>query len=375
MDLPNSETDSRSLGWGVLIAATVAALWFYGGIDATDPAYLEWDHVHYRKMAAAAPGFYSGVPQPFAFRILGPLLVGLIPLPTEWAFTLFNAALLVLLLVWLRTHLLQTGIRPHIANITVLAFVMNRYFFGFVAWNPYQVNDTVTMLVFLGLLRDLESDRPIRFALLLLLGSLARETWLLFLPSAALYIFDHPGKVKNLRLWCLAPIPALMGLWAIHENITAEGGLTLSEGWSRHASRLLTPSIILRLLINSWAPFALLPLIFLRSTRTYFAGQRYQILLLVLLILHTAVAIDVERLLAPGFIVVYPLLAYILQAEYSGRGRRRQRILVLFMIIAALAMAHHDVGRWNTPSREVTGFLSASCTALVALLALRQSKP
>lgn len=63
----------------VCFTALILAL-LYGEIPFEREPYTQWDLVHYKAMAEAVPKLATDVPQPFCFRVLGPYLVGLLPL-------------------------------------------------------------------------------------------------------------------------------------------------------------------------------------------------------------------------------------------------------------------------------------------------------
>ena len=79
----------------------------YGRIDYESPPYSYWDLYFYRHMAAAAPALDLDIRQPFCYRLLGPWLVALVPLPVPQAFylssSLASLALLAVLFGFLRT--------------------------------------------------------------------------------------------------------------------------------------------------------------------------------------------------------------------------------------------------------------------------------
>ncbi|MDA3875409.1 MAG: hypothetical protein PF795_15790, partial [Kiritimatiellae bacterium] len=58
---------------------SLAMLWLYGWIPYDQAPYSKWDLAAYMRMAEAAPGVAGDVAKPFAFRILGPWLAGIVP--------------------------------------------------------------------------------------------------------------------------------------------------------------------------------------------------------------------------------------------------------------------------------------------------------
>jgi hypothetical protein len=63
----------------ILLAAAAVMIYLYGNIDYTVEPFRDMDLRYYRQMAQASPHLAEGVPPPFAFRLLGPWVVGLLP--------------------------------------------------------------------------------------------------------------------------------------------------------------------------------------------------------------------------------------------------------------------------------------------------------
>ena len=96
-----------SLAYALALAVlSLVMAWLYGTIDYLG-LYANVDLKHYRALAQAVPWWATETPQPFVFRILGPYLVGLLPVPDPLGFRLLTTAGLAVLTVLLFAFLLR----------------------------------------------------------------------------------------------------------------------------------------------------------------------------------------------------------------------------------------------------------------------------
>ncbi len=94
---PAALKDLASIIFLALLTALMAFL--YGRIKETRPEYADWDIWEYSRMAAAAPGLADDIPSPFAYRLLGPYLAGLLPFPDPQSFQLLSLLLSFVLIL------------------------------------------------------------------------------------------------------------------------------------------------------------------------------------------------------------------------------------------------------------------------------------
>jgi len=119
------ETDYKYTA--ILFFMTIVMIVLFGQIDYTEQPYSSWDLAAYREMASASPGINPDIPQPFAYRLLGPFLVGLLPIPDSIAFYALAITFSFILVFLFYYFLLQLGISRVVSTVTVLLFIFNKY--------------------------------------------------------------------------------------------------------------------------------------------------------------------------------------------------------------------------------------------------------
>jgi hypothetical protein len=77
--------------YALLVSACALIILSKGRIDFASPLFADWDLDSYRLMAIASPHLAEDAIAPFCYRLLGPYLVGLLPLPDSLAFWLLNS--------------------------------------------------------------------------------------------------------------------------------------------------------------------------------------------------------------------------------------------------------------------------------------------
>ena len=175
----------------LLILLTAVMIFLYGQIGYTRPPYSRWDLANYRMMAEAAPQLAEKIPQPFAYRLLGPYLAGLLPLPEPLAFqllTILSALALVTLFYW---FLIDRKIPPLAALIAASVFVMNRALFGVSTWDFFQLNDVLVLIFMLILFLAMYRGRWLLFGIIFFLGVATRETTLILAPVVLVYLWKR----------------------------------------------------------------------------------------------------------------------------------------------------------------------------------------
>jgi hypothetical protein len=75
----------------LLVSACALIILSKGRIDFASPLFADWDLHSYRLMAMASPRLAEDAIAPFCYRLLGPYVVGLLPLPDPLAFWLLNS--------------------------------------------------------------------------------------------------------------------------------------------------------------------------------------------------------------------------------------------------------------------------------------------
>ncbi len=366
---------TRSLRYLPLLALITSGMIFlYGQIAYTTEPFAHWDLYHYRQITAAAPQLTAAVQQPFAYRLLGPYLAGLLPLPDATAYDLLTVTAALILAILTYFFLLAWPLSPETALLATLLFVFNKHLFGFNVWNFFQLNDVLALIFLLSLLWALPRQRWGLFALALTLGAVTRETALLMLPVALVFLFERRLLAQHGRALLLAALPGLLAFGLIRLFVSHTGGLTLLEQLARSAPKLLFPETWLRLLVNAFLPVALLPLVFMRHTLAFFRGQRYLLVYLALVLLSAFFGYDNERLMAPAFVVFYLLIATLIESQL----RQPRGLRWLLAGAGLVASFQHLIGRYPLPSPWLTYALSLGatlCVTLACVLVVRARRP
>ena len=224
----------------LLILVTIGMIFLYGQIPYTTEPYARWDLYHYRQITAAAPQITGGVQQPFAYRLLGPYLAGLLPLPDATAYYLLTVTAALLLVILTYFFLLAWPLTPPTALLATLLFVFNKHRFGFNVWNFFALNDVLSLIFLVILLWALMRQRWLLFALILTLGATTRETVLVMLPVALASVIERRLLGQHARALLLAALPGLVAFGALRLLIGHTGGQNLVEQLARSAPKLLS---------------------------------------------------------------------------------------------------------------------------------------
>lgn len=347
----------------ILLLITLGMVFFYGQIPYEQAPYSGWDLSVYRKMAQAAPLLNPSVPQPYAYRLLGPYLVGLFRGDETPVFYLFSVIASVALAVALFYFLKTLGVSRAIALITSLLFIFNKHFFGFTLWDYFQTNDVLSLLITIVLFWSLLSCRWLIFMLALAAGALCRETSMLLALVALFFLIEQRAPRKEILKFLAACLPAFLIFSGLRLWIEAPGP-SLLQAFLLHLDKWLKPDTWFRLLINAFLPLSFFPLVFYPETLDFFRQRKYAVFFLLLILLSTFFGTDHERLMAPTFVIYYWLVATILE-KYSSRW-----FLILVLGCTFLASFHQDYGRFLLPNRLSAMVLGVTMLSVVTAAAV-----
>ena len=345
------------------LSVTMMAL--YGRIDFRSAQFEHWDLWSYQAMAEAAPGLSSQVARPFAYRLLGPYLVGLLPLPTSAGFYIATIATALGLTFLFYGLLRKLAFDPTIAMLGTSLFLFNRYFFGFVVWDYFQLSDILSFTFLVLLWWSMLAGRWGPFALLLALGVLSRETVWLMIPVAFVHLWESGAIRAQWKAAAVSITPALLIAVLLRLFVQADGGLSVIQAFFTIAPRkVLQPESWISL-VAAFLPLSILPMIFHKVTFDFFRRRKHAAIFAGLVVGSTLLGRDNARLMAPSFIVFYPLIASILQIQ------RGQRVWIGIIMASSFAASfHHIYGLVPLPGKVVTEVVSAAALALVTTSAL-----
>src|SRR3954453_22267281 len=194
-----------------VIAVAAIMIFMYGQINYAVPPYsTEWNLVDYRAIAAASPGLNIHVESPFVYRILGPYIVGLLPIPDPVGFRILAAIASTVCVVLYYYFLRYFGIKGSVAALVTVLYIFNPWLFGFTSWDSFHINEILSLIYMIVLFLAMLRSKWILFALTLLLAAVTRETAMLMIPVAFFYLVEKKKLSEEGRSYALAIIPGIV---------------------------------------------------------------------------------------------------------------------------------------------------------------------
>jgi len=349
----------------VLIIVTCVMIILYGRIDYTEQPYSGLDLSYYRQMAGASPRIETDIPKPYAYRLLGPYIAGLLPIADPAAFYVLSILVALACVILLYLFLCDMGVGASAAVIAALCFCFNKHMFGFNVWDYFQLNDLLSMVFLVIMFVAMIKGRWLLFGVTMLAGVLTREITLLMIPVTFIYLVE---KKKLSREWSgllAAAVPAV-AVFILLRIMIPTSGKGIVEVFMQHSKKLGSAESWFRLWINAFIPLVFLPLVFLGRTIEFFRTRIYALVLVLLVFLSTLFGMDNERLMAPAFIVFYWLIACIIDKDIISSRR-----LIWFVVaFACLASVHHEITVFRFIPRYATVAISIGATVVVTVGAI-----
>lgn len=354
----------------ILLSAAAVMIYLYGNIDYTADGFRDIDLRYYRQMAQASPHTAEGVPAPFAFRLLGPWVAGLLPSTDPAGFLALTAIASLLIPVLLYRFLVEFGIERSAAFVAALLFIFNKHLFGSSAWNFFQVKDSIGLLCisacFIAMLRD---DWPF-FSLSLFIGVLSGEAPLIMVPVLFAYLIERKKPGAAWRRAALSLLPCIAGFLLLRLLVPTQGGTGLVEAFLYYSPKLQYRLVWVGLLVNPFIPLVFLPLLYFKDLWLFMKSNIYLVVCFAIVFASTLFGSNNERLMAPAFIVFYAFIGTVAERHWRGRS------WVILAVTAAciLASAHHLLARYPLPSRAITRTIAAVMTLSVTLVSCFYSR-
>ena len=371
------DSTSNHIFWIILF--TIISIILSGQIDYNSPEYLNIDQAKYRAMAESAPGLNDQVIKPFAFRILGPWLAGLLPFEITVNFFIINFITLLLIPISLYFLLLKFSIKREISLALIICFVFNRYFFQFYAWNYFMIVDSITLLLLIFYFFLLKRRNWFLLGCLIVLGIFIKEIVVIFIPTAFIYLYFNKGKSKDYFHLTIISLLSFFIFIGIRIFLSNGGGEELIEQFTARILRSIEPIAIIKKLIITFTPFGLIPFLFYKDTLEFFKGNKY-LLAYLLLVFLTTVFGDHERLMTP-FAPIYLLLIGSILQKYivKVQSAKSNIFFISIIILSILSSFYHLWGMIQLPSRSIsmisTAILLIACLILFINLKITSPKP
>jgi hypothetical protein len=352
----------------IVAISTLIMITLYGRIDYKSPSYSQWDLKHYLAMARAAPGIDATIPQPFAHRILGPFAAGLLPVSPETGFHILVILSSLFLALFFYFLLVTFDISPPAAAVGTILFVCNKYFFGFPIWDYFQINDILLLIGISVSFYALLKDKWVLLMSALLIGTLARETIFLMMPVPFLYLAEK-GTIRQEGLKAMAAIiPALTVFLILRLLIPAPGNGPMAT-FMEHSGKIISSGFWYGLLINAIAPCSSLPIVFWKETVLFFKERNYFLIFLIMVFAAVLFGSNNERLMAPAFIVIYWLIARIIQRYVYPN--------VFFMAgligLGFISSFDYESGLLHLPNRTLSLAVPFAALCLLTMIAVRKN--
>ena len=339
----------------ILLIAVAAILWA-GKIQHNLPQYANIDLAKYRDMALSSPGLNLSVPHPYVYRIFAPWLAGIFPVNIDLSFYLLNSIFLAALACVFFRILSFHGFDKKLSLFITTAFVFNRYFFQFLAFDYYQLSDTIAYFLLFFSFLLLAEKRWVFFGIVLTLGILTREAALLIIPVGYVYLYEKRFDKKDflqLTLFSFLAIALFILIRLLIPNPSQENYLTqIYSGWSSFFSY---QALVKRFLIPI-TPFMIIPFIFLKDFIEYFKKHYYLITLFVFVVISSLFGNDFERLMTAAAPVFYLFLAYIISKYLNSNLSKSFTAAFYFLAIITVMFSslYHLWGIIKLPNREIT---------------------
>ena len=345
----------------LLTVITLLMMMFFGQIPLSVDFSTVPDLTWYSRIAEAAPSLDPNQRQPFAFRLLGPYVIGLLPLPEPVGFRTMTIFLAFCFVFSAYFFFRWVGFSQTVSlGVTVLT-VLSRYIFGFTFHN-YIVNDFLMLILIMAMFLAMWAGRWVLFGVALTLGAVTREPTMLMVPVALFYVWEHRKGAATWRKALLACVPGVVVIIFVRALVPYSEGRSLTEALATFSGKLYEPRSLFRLLINSFLPLTLIPLVYWRRTLSFFRHRIYLLLFAVLVLGTTLFGSNQERLMIPTFVVFFTLIATILE------GVRDQRVTFAVLIIASfLSSFHYNFGTFQLPGAVWTRALTLGSSLIVTV--------
>lgn len=344
--------------------ALIISFYLYGEIDWQGQRYSKWDLDKYKAMAEADWVGDAKVKRPFCYRWLGPVLAGFMPFDTVKSFLILDWFFCAAFVYLLYSFLHNQGYRRTTSLTVLLTVIFNKYLFGYFVWNYFQLADVITLVLLVLMFRAMEARSWLWFGVFLALGAATKEPNMLMIPVAWLFIWRRSNSKDKIRLLfcCLAAV----AVFVIIRYLTHPGGgIGISRAFVVQSSKLFKAEKLAKMFINIWVPVSFIPVIFPGRTWSFFKKHSYLLLFVLLIYFSSLFGSSTERLLAPAGIVVYWLMADIVE-----NNPHRKELSLLIVGAAVASCWHYEIGRFLLPSQKVMILLSCSALLVTSAVAV-----
>jgi len=332
----------------LLIVICLLQILYAGKVDVNNYP-PEHDIQSYRRLALASPQIDYSVGRPFIYRFFTPWLVGFLFQNVDNGFLILNTLFLIVYVIIIYFFLLEYKVSPFISFYLTIAFIFNRYFISYYAFEFYRLPDLISNSFLLLSIIFLKKQKYFILLILSIIGVLSRETALLIIPTGLAYIYFN-GTRKHLILFVSYSI--IIAFFYIIPRLTiyTPEGHSLLQAIIAYWKKIITPQAVIKQLFITFNPLFLIPVIQLKEFVTFNKKRLYLFILLIFTLLSSIFGGDMERLMMPYVPIYYLFIATIFQKFYES-GKINHIKMILFVIICWLSNLYHLWGLIRLPSR------------------------
>jgi len=327
----------------VLFITTLFAIFFSGFIEYQNVLYSNSDLHKYIAMAKSFPDINTEVIKPYVYRIGAPWLAGLLPFSIPVNFFLLNSIGLFLLALSFYFFLTEYGITGRVAVITTVVFQFNRYFFQFLAWNYFQLPDTLGLASLFYAMVLIRRKNYLPFAILLFTGILIKEYVLMIIPAGVVLLYELKSEKKEYLVFAATAIFTLFIFVTLRQVIPAEKGEGLLSQYITQIVYYSKPLLLVKKFLIPFTPFVLLPVIFYKELIDLFKNNKH-LLVYVLTVILLSFFGEPERLITPLAPVFFLFLSKIISScffyNHTDKIREKKELIVIIGMTVIGSLYH-----------------------------------
>ncbi|MBU1679082.1 MAG: hypothetical protein KKD86_09540 [Bacteroidetes bacterium] len=353
----------------ILLSAGLSIL-LAGIIDIENPDYSHMDFNKYRSMSLASPGISDNIIQPFAYRFLMPWLAGLFSSNVDTSFVWLNLIGLLALVLLLYYYLIKEGAEKDVSAVIVISFIFNRYFFKMLAWIPYQLADTYSLLIIIFLLLLLKNKKWLLISFLLMVGIAVKETVLIIIPVAYLYCFQNGKDYKSILHFTVASFPAVIIFVLLRVSVHTAESESFFEQFITGIPLFVSPELIIKKLFLAFTPLGFVPFLFFTSLKDFTVKHAHLVLLFILVFISSVMG-NFERVMLPAAPAFCLFASLAISKELNVvKSKTRTYILLLIILSSVLSSFYHLYGIILLPNKDIS-LISAVVFNLAVLIVIK----
>jgi hypothetical protein len=294
----------------ILILAYIILIIITSKIPYKSAPFKDWDLQYYMEMAEYAPHISLNIPRPFFYRILGPYLIGLLPLSVENAFYYSTIILCPFAIILLYLLLIKLDIDRKSSFIATLCFLLNPYGLTLIIWDYFQINDLIAYIFFILLFCYMYKGQYLYYCLALALAILAREFPLMMIPATFVFLLERK-KYSTIPKFIASIIPCLLIFLIFRLAVPAEGP-SYWYHFKLYYTDIFHIEYLLRIFFNAWGPIVAFFIFYYKKAAKILLAKPHMITFIVCIYFAALWGFSAERLVIFSFVAVYYLLAKII---------------------------------------------------------------